>query len=116
MSAPSTPSSSSSTKKLEEINDYGLVKRNLRLNIRELEIGKSYPILRMIKIDHLRWPSVLVELEEGSVYLPKRMAEKISQKDIDDMMCSQLALIYRGLKDVGKPTDATLVEIVNCPC
>lgn len=58
----------------------------------------------------LKWASVLIELEDYVVFLPKRIAEVITPEHIELFKKQEFALVYTGEKDVGKANKAALVE------
>ncbi|KAJ3655769.1 hypothetical protein Zmor_014882 [Zophobas morio] len=100
---------------LNELNKIGKCETKPKLNPDELKIGEKYPICDVKKVKGKFGDCVLVELEEGVIFLPKRMADNMSDDLIesihDDVLC--LALVYHGTKDTGKSNPAHLYEIVQ---
>lgn len=77
-----------------------------------LQQNKPYPIVKARITTSDFGESVLLELEDCVVFLPRRVTETY-KKYIDCFMTKQYKLVYTGLVDVGKPTPATNFKILE---
>ncbi|CAH1135523.1 unnamed protein product [Ceutorhynchus assimilis] len=79
----------------------------------ELEIGKTYRILNVTRMETKFGPSILVELEgEKSIFLPRRY--DLTEDEIKKINDGCSGLIYKGGKSVGKPSPAAIYEFTEC--
>lgn len=75
------------------------------INLRDLEIGKFYPINGFRFMDSSKGRRVVAEINDGTnvdkdsiVYLPERYTNRFNDETIDLYPDSQVALVYGGLK------------------
>lgn len=94
---------------LSDLNKLGACSGKEKINLRKLTLNKEYRVLSA-KLLKLKWPSVLIELEDNVVFLPKRIAEAITPEHIALFKKQEYALVYTGEKDVGKANKAALVK------
>lgn len=99
---------------IKQLNVLGLTE-SLKpvLHVKNMEQNKLYPVINIKSIDTQFGKSVLVETDSNVIFLPKRIANALDEAKIEELKNMKLALIFRGLKDVGKPSPANLVEFLN---
>ncbi|XP_071056136.1 uncharacterized protein [Onthophagus taurus] len=97
---------------MSRLRQLGQCQFSPKKNISELEVNKMYVIKSAKRITSCAWPSVVVDLEDGfSVFLPKRIAEVITDGEITEL--GGMSLIFKGVKDVGKGNPAHLIDFVK---
>lgn len=100
---------------LSKINSIGLVESEFKpvLKVRDMKIDQPYVVQNISIVTTEFGKSVVVETENNSIFLPKRMCAELDEAKIDRMTSSQLALVFRGLKPTGKINPAAMVEFVK---
>lgn len=100
---------------LTKINLVGLVESTFKpqLKIKDMKIGHLYLVQNISVATTKYGKSVVVETEDNSIFLPKRMSDTLDSKTIENMNCSQLALVFRGLKPTGHINPAGMVEFIK---
>lgn len=97
---------------VSDLNRRGLLEGKPILKPEDTEVDKLYPIIDFTEANGKYGEQTVVELQEHIVYLPKRM--RMAEELMESLRCKQLALVYRGMKDVEKYKKKTpLYEIVE---
>lgn len=99
---------------LKQINSVGLAEAcKPILRVKDMEKDKLYQIVGIKSVDTSYGKSVVVETESHIIYLPKRLVEVLDDQAIADLRSCKLAVVYRGVKDVGKANSAALIEFLK---
>lgn len=69
---------------------------NKKICVSELELNKFYPILKLKRIPTKYGISILVEIEKGVFFLPKRLTEFFSEEYCVNYNTNSLLLKYVG--------------------
>nr|WP_253308880.1 hypothetical protein [Rickettsia endosymbiont of Ceutorhynchus assimilis] len=98
---------------LKSINETCLFKDQKTLvKLQDMEPGRKYPIFSAKKTQSKFGPSILIELDDKAVFLPKRTTKSL-EDHIEQFIDGKYSIIYRGQKDVGRPNQISLFEIVE---
>lgn len=97
---------------IKNINQYGLCKFKQPFKRSELIVDKKLKIVDITKISSSFGESVIVELEENIIFLPKRMHNLMTEEAIKELLEGNGSyIIYKGEKDIpGKLLKALLYE------
>lgn len=98
---------------LLDLNKIALFEEKEIVSFSALKLNHPYPIKHMERVTTDHGKTLLVELEDFRIFIPKRISNSISDDVLERLLDSQLSLIYRGTKDVNKPNPAALFEFVK---
>lgn len=89
--------------KIQELNKNASCEFKKKLNPDiDLEVDKEYKIIEIKHVKTRFGPSVVVELLEGNVFLPKRLTESMTDECIKDLLSDNgSVLIFKGKKQCG---------------
>lgn len=97
---------------LYKFNKVSLLETKPNIKITDLVIDKPVPILECKLVKSRFGETVLAELEENSVFLPKRVVPLLKD-NLHEFIPGKYCLVYQGLKNVNKPTLGTIFKIID---
>lgn len=89
---------------INSINSAGLIQKKDVKKISDLIIDNKYEIVQCKKVKTRYGPTVLVELIDYAVFLPRRFNDIIKEEDLEKM--AKHFLIYKGSIECNKPNPA----------
>lgn len=91
--------------KMERLNAFAKCDFKPKITVNDLIINEWYEVVGMKKIKTAFGDTILVELTESVLFLPKRMLAVLTKSAIDDLLSGSGCLIrYIGQKKVGNNT------------
>lgn len=97
---------------LNNINASAKCEMKEKIKLNQLKLNEIYPIHNMKIIATVYGDTVLVELENNSIFLPKRMTSSIEQ-NIEKFVPGKYGLIYTGENLVYKQKNYSSFRIVE---
>ncbi|XP_050517456.1 uncharacterized protein LOC126892066 [Diabrotica virgifera virgifera] len=100
---------------LNKLNKVSVVKKEDKpiTKLQQLEVDKPYKIINSKIVNTAFGQSVLLELEESVVFLPKRVTEDYAPY-IDQLRTEKYAVVFRGLVSTSsKLNPAASFEIIE---
>lgn len=99
---------------LTDINACGMLTEfKARLNSCDLVVGRVYRIIKFQLINTKYGLSVLVHLEAGNLFLPKRFTSVIKEQNIEELNSKSLGLVLRSILTGVQGRTTPLYEIVE---
>jgi hypothetical protein len=83
------------------------------LKIKDMNVNVQYPLVNIKAVHTTFGRAIVVETSDNSIFLPQRLSDELDDSRIAHMNKMQLAFIFRGTMETGKPNAASLVEFVR---
>lgn len=88
---------------VSKINEIGQCEFPPKLSVSDLTIGKQYKIKLIKKVKTCFGECVLCEVEDGVIFLPKRLTSTLTPECIEELLCGNGSyLTYEGVKPCGQ--------------
>lgn len=97
---------------LNKLNEVSHIRRKETIKLKDLPENAPHPILSVKIVTTKFGRSVLVELEQYTVFLPKRIVASV-EENIENFIPKKYSLIFKGLVDCNKVNPASNFEIVE---
>lgn len=97
---------------MDKANALGNMEQKPVISLKSLEPEKPYQLYDLKYIDSKFGKCLLAEIDEGVVFLPKRL-NSLTEEEIDSMLSSSVGIVFGGFKNVGKYDNIALVKFVK---
>ena len=97
---------------LQIAKDVGLCNIKPFISIKHLELNKKYKVIKFEKIKGKFGPTILAELEDGKLNLPKRFVKTFDDKVIKDLNKQSLNMIIKEFKTFQEK-DTPIIDFVE---
>lgn len=95
---------------LSIINSACVAEQKPVVSLKDLPINQPHPILSAKETDTRFGKSILLDLGEKVVFLPKRVTD-IIRPNLVEFVCGKYSVVFLGTEDVGKRNPITLFKI-----
>ena len=98
---------------LEEVNKIGEMRLKEFKSLKDLKLNKKYKIEKMEKVKDKYGPTIIVDLEEYKVHLPKRFVDNLDDKKIKEINKKvNLYLMVTEIKEI-KDRETAIIKFVE---
>ena len=99
---------------MEDLNDAGrTISEREKIRICDLEQDKPYLISNLRKLPDAKYKNTAcADVEDGIIFLPSRVVEKLTEEHINYINNNPTGIIYRGQIDIGTENKAAITEFV----